>query len=203
MDGLCRRCGECCRKSSPTLHYEDIELIHRGIIPLKELYTLRAGQRVFDNIKGEVDYLKNELVKIKEKPGSHECIFFDHVSISCSIYEYRPLQCRVFFCEKPELLKELFSQKKPERQDIIKDSEMLKIIDAHNKRVDIKGFVRSVESLKGELDEPITELVLYDLHFREFIHHKLGIPSEELSFYFGTPLSDILRDYGLELEIRI
>ncbi len=203
MDIHCRRCGECCRHTSPTLHYQDIELIHRGVVSVKDLYTLRPGQRVYDNIRQRPSYLEDELIKVKERPGTRQCIFYNPLSVSCSIYQQRPTQCRVFFCERPELLKGLFSQKKPTRQDIINDAEMLKIIDAHNRRVDMRAFVRKVESLRGEIDEALAELILYDLHFRDFIHERLRIPRQELSFYFGRPLSEILKDHGLELEIRV
>lgn len=65
-----------------------------------------------DEIKSLGEYLgyKTELIKeifldkfgnrysIKEKPykGGFACIFFDEKNKNCSIYEYRPNQCRSF-----------------------------------------------------------------------------------------------------------
>ena len=36
----CLRCGECCRLASPSLHLEDAELLTRGLISTRQIYTL-------------------------------------------------------------------------------------------------------------------------------------------------------------------
>jgi Fe-S-cluster containining protein len=205
MDGLCRRCGECYRKSSPTLLLEDRDLIMRGVIPIRYLYTLRKGEKAYDNLNHTLINLHEELIKVKEKKGTRECIFFDSLSSSCTIYEHRPLQCRVFLCSRPEYLKGLFKRKKLQRTDLVNNPAILTIIDAHNKRVDMAYFIETIESLSNSdrIKDKTVELILYDLHFREFIKEKLPLNPDEIQFYFGRSLSEILKDFGIELDITI
>ena len=42
----CLRCGECCRRGSPSLHVEDAELLSQGLISTHQVYTLRQGEPV-------------------------------------------------------------------------------------------------------------------------------------------------------------
>ena len=46
----CVRCGTCCGKGGPAFHHEDKMLIEQGIILSKHLYTIRAGEPVYDNV---------------------------------------------------------------------------------------------------------------------------------------------------------
>ena len=205
MDGQCKRCGECCRKSSPTLLLEDRKLVLRGVIPLRYLYTLRKGEKAFDNLNQTLVDLQEELIKVKEKEDTRECIFFDPLSSSCTIYEHRPLQCRVFLCSRPEHLKGILKRKKLKRNDLINNPEILTIINAHNQRVDMTYFIETIQSLPDidRVEDKTVELILYDLHFREFIKERLPMNSDELQFYLGRSLQEILKDFDIVLDIRI
>lgn len=205
MNGLCKRCGECCRRSSPTLHLEDRDIILKGIIPFRDLYTLRKGEKAYDNLNQTLVNLQEELIKVKEKRNSRECIFFDSLSSSCTIYEHRPLQCRVFLCSKPERSRALFKRKKLKRTDLVNTPEILTIIDAHNQRVDMNCFIETVESLSrsDRMKDETVELILYDMHFRKFIKEKLPLNPDEIQFYLGRSLYEILKDFGIELDITI
>ncbi|NOY64868.1 MAG: YkgJ family cysteine cluster protein [Nitrospirae bacterium] len=203
MNGACKRCGECCRRSSPTLHLEDRALVLRGVIPFRYLYTLRKGEKAFDNLNQTLVNLQEELIKVKEKGDTRECIFFDPLSSSCTIYEHRPLQCRVFLCSRPEHSKALSKRKKLQRTDLVSNPEILTIIDAHNQRVDMAYFIETLESLSNSdrIRDETVELILYDLHFREFIKEKLPLNPDEIQFYLGRSLYEILKDFGIELDI--
>ena len=98
----CLKCGTCCRKGSPSLYPEDLPLVLRGAIKRTELMTLRKGEIGFSNERNELIQLSRELVKVQEKPGTRECLFFQSESGACGIYENRPLQCRTLECWNPK-----------------------------------------------------------------------------------------------------
>ena len=47
--------------------------------------------------------------------------------------------------------------------------------------------------------QDLLALVRFDFHLRPFVSRKLGIPVEEMSFYFGRPLAETIEDYGLRV----
>lgn len=193
----CTRCGSCCTHQSPSLHFQDVKLIRSGLLQPSQLYTLRRGERVFDNIEGKNKTLEKELIKIKEKPKSSSCIFYDQISSACSIYSQRPLQCRVFQCWNTQPLLELFKEQKPTRRDIIKDKDLLEIINYHDQRVSPERFHGLItEEIPSKRDTELLEMINFDLYFREFISEKLGLQKEELDFYFGRSLIQCIRPYG-------
>ncbi|RMD54348.1 MAG: hypothetical protein D6828_04845, partial [Nitrospirae bacterium] len=66
----CLRCGECCRKGSPTLYREDASLLRDKIISMEDVYTLRKGEMAYDPIRERIHPLKSEMIKIKEEEGT-------------------------------------------------------------------------------------------------------------------------------------
>lgn len=72
----CLRCGECCHLGSPSLHLEDAELLSRGVLSTRQIYTLRRGEPVKFNIEGRLGVLPSELIKIKQHQEKHHCIFY-------------------------------------------------------------------------------------------------------------------------------
>ena len=71
----CKQCGTCCTKGGPSFHMEDRRLIDDGVIPGKYLFTIRKGEPAYENIQHRLVSVATDIVKIKGKPGSWECIF--------------------------------------------------------------------------------------------------------------------------------
>ncbi|MFP3911561.1 MAG: YkgJ family cysteine cluster protein, partial [Desulfobacteraceae bacterium] len=93
----CVRCGECCQASSPTLQREDVPKVTAGVIPWRDLYTLRPGEPVRDNVRGGLKPLDQELIKLRETDQG-ACIYYDEENRACRIYEHRPAQCAAQKC---------------------------------------------------------------------------------------------------------
>lgn len=75
----CIRCGECCLSSSPTLHIQDLDLLKEGVIKRCDLYTVRKGELIRNNIDGRLEQASREMIKVKErleKKGG--CILYVH-----------------------------------------------------------------------------------------------------------------------------
>jgi Fe-S-cluster containining protein len=201
----CLRCGECCRRGSPSLHIEDMELFSRRILSTDQIYTLRRGEPVLYNIEGRIDVLSEELVKIKEDSESHHCFFYREEGKSCLIYQNRPIQCRVQECWNPETLRQLWSRQKLSRRHLLShDSELLELLQVHDQRCAPKQMDSAFKQLSETGDAGVLDQVLnflrQDFIVRKFFVKKLGRNEDELDFLLGRPATVIVKSYGMKVE---
>jgi Fe-S-cluster containining protein len=199
----CIRCGECCLKSSPTLLESDLPLIENQIIKYREIYTIREGELVNDNIKEVPAFTKNELIKIKEKNGvKGGCIFYSERDKSCSIYSHRPTQCSAFKCWETNEFMDVYKGSKLDRIDLIKDSVLLGLIKEHGKRCGystIKGYVEEIEDQGERVLDKIIDILKFDHQIRPFISQKMQLDPEQMDLYFGRPLTETIAMFGLQV----
>jgi len=200
----CVQCGECCREGSPTLHIEDMELLRREKIPWNQLVTLRRGEPVRSPFDGNLFFLLDERVKVREREGTRECVFLDDASSQCTIYVDRPVQCRAQACWSPETAKELAEQPYLTRRDIFRVVEtLLDLIVEHDKRCSFEnlqaGFKRLEES-KGETVDEVIDLLAYEDHFRRFFSREFKIPEDVLDLVFGRSFADLVSIFGFKVE---
>jgi Fe-S-cluster containining protein len=202
----CLRCGECCSRVSPSLHHEDLELFKEGILRYGDVYTLRKGEPVLDNIKGSLDNLSEELIKIKEVPESRQCFFFDEAEKSCRIYDRRPLQCRTQECWNPQALEQLWRRNKLTRRDFLKndDAGLMDLLEIHDERCSTEKLDSAVKHYweTGETAalDPVVDMLSQDMIIRNFFIEKMGRNEEELDFLLGRPLAKIVESYNLIVE---
>ncbi len=196
-DGTCRRCGTCCEKGGPTLHGSDRDLVDSGRIPLIHLFTLRPGETVRDNVRGRLIRAETDLIKIKGKEGSWCCFFFDTEKKACSIYEDRPLECRILHCQRPEVLEALYEHDRLSRKDLLASVEGLwDLVENHERRCSLETASKLMRSSEGRTDpearEQMAFLLNYDAHVRRLVMEKGKLDPELLDFLFGRPLAKIL-----------
>lgn len=193
----CQRCGTCCKKNPPTIHVEDLTYINSGKIPFTHLITFRKGESAYDNINKKIIYLEEEIIKIKTKNGSSECIYFDNKTNLCTIYEYRPTECRLLKCWDTDDILKYYNKNRIKRFDIIpENSAMGEIIKEHEKKVNLINIKKLYSLYKNTMDlkikEKLNRIISYDKSVREFIKEKTGA-KEELNFLFGRDIEVILR----------
>ncbi len=200
----CLRCGECCRKGSPTLHLTDAELIKKGTLSYGNLYTIRKGECVYNNINDEVIPIDYELIKIREKGGNRTCIFLMDEGNECSIYEDRPLQCREQECWNPERLESAFQEEeKLTREHLAGDAPVLKeVLEQHEERCSYELLHDAIEKVRNGQDSVhhILNALQYDTDIRPILHEKLGIPYDYLPLLLGRPLVETIKGFGYEVE---
>lgn len=97
-EGLCVRCGECCQRYSPTLLQVDMPLFQENILGWMDVYTLRKGEMVTSPRTGDRFALAEERLKLRKRPGTRQCKFYQAEPSLCLIYERRPQQCRDQAC---------------------------------------------------------------------------------------------------------
>jgi len=201
---VCERCGECCIQGSPTLHLSDFKLFEDNILSMGDVYTLRKGELVYDNVGEELDYLKEEMIKIRERPGTKVCIFFDEDSGGCRIYDTRPYQCVYFECWNPRKFLETLNEEKLSREDLFFQNRTVReLIHAHEERCSYKALEELFEKTQGgsrESADRILDILAYDTSIRPFISEKLGIPEEGMDLIFGRPLTATIKMFGYRVD---
>jgi Fe-S-cluster containining protein len=202
----CVRCGDCCRKSSPTLHLEDLELLQNNRIPWNQLVTLRRGEPVLSPFEEQVFFLLDERIKIREMAGTQECMFLDGNGNGCQIYANRPLQCRAQACWDGEPAKQLGKQPYLTRRDIFPEVELLlELLTEHDRRCSFDRLQQAFQQLQadqGESIEAVIELLRYEEHFRNFLAEQLNIPSDTLELIFGRSYADLVPLFGFRVEVE-
>ncbi len=199
----CIRCGECCLRSSPTLQMEDMHLIRDGLIQRCDLYTIRIGELVRDNISDQLRISEKELIKIKEKDVGKGCIHYDENSKACRIYDHRPAQCAALFCWDEAEFMRVYKGPKLTRKEIIDDNILLGLMDQHEKKCSYQAVERLVRQIEAEGEkavEGIITLLRFDLQLRPFVSEKMEIDPKEMDFVFGRPLTETITMYGLQVK---
>jgi len=200
----CIRCGECCKKSSPTLHIQDLPLIERRFIKTSSLFTIRKGELVRDNINDELLAGPHEMIKIRAMNGEREgCVFYDEAGEACAIYKERPAQCSALKCWDTTDFMKIFRSTNLERKDIIRDGTLLGLIEEHEQRcsyLKLEKYVQQIESEGEKAVEKIIDALKFDFQLRPFISEKAGINPAEMDFIFGRPLIQTIIMFGLKVD---
>jgi Fe-S-cluster containining protein len=200
----CIRCGTCCTKGSPTLLEDDMELFSRDILKQGHLVTIRAGEPAYSNLTEELAATPEELIKIRETPGSKTCIFYEEQGSKCTIYESRPAQCRSQECWNTAASEGISGLTPINRKRLLEPiSSLWEIIQRHEERCSYPEFNRAMTRLaatKGQTVGEVLDLLAFDHHVRGFIAENFNIDPDIMDFFLGRPLQDAIIYYGLELE---
>ena len=141
----CRRCGTCCKKGGPCLHIDDLPLIKEGRLPVSALFTIRAGEPAWDNIRNHIGGAEQDIIKIRNRAGERGCIFFNRSRNSCDIYAFRPLECRALKCWDIKNIIEVYDQQRLSRRDFLSgNTQLWEVVVAHQEVCDYGKVGRAV-----------------------------------------------------------
>jgi len=199
----CERCGTCCRQGGPALHLEDLPLLQSGKIPLSRLITIRKGEWVHTPFSATAQPARVELVKIAGSRGQWSCGYYDQ-TLGCTIYEHRPLACRVLKCWATEEILALVEKDTLSRRDILPADHFLLPAMAEHERLCPSDDLHRLgeagrdicETLKRELLDRVRREMAFRLQLVERFHLQLG---DEL-FYFGRPFFQLLQLLGVRVS---
>ncbi|MHC1744774.1 MAG: YkgJ family cysteine cluster protein [Syntrophobacteraceae bacterium] len=200
----CVQCGECCRRGSPTLVLEDLEVLQSADIPWEKLVTLRRGEPVRSAFEDKPAILVDERIKLQERPGTRECVLFDNTTNQCMVYANRPMQCRAQACWDPQEARSLENEPYLTRRDIFKNVELLlDLMAEHDKRCAFDKLNAAFMRLAGKKDsslEEVLQLVAFEDHFRTFFADQLKIPTENMNLVFGRSFADLVPLFGFRVQ---
>jgi Fe-S-cluster containining protein len=199
----CKRCGTCCMQGGPSLHLEDKNLLANGPIKLEHLITIRKGEMAHFALHDEPVPIMQELIKIAGKGKEWECTFLEHDEKLCTIYEHRPLECRLLECWNTSELENVVGQNTLTRADIIaSDNPINEFIRLHELKCPIPEPYKIRTALSSEEEgaealAELTELVHRDLAVRAEAVGRFNISLPLEILYFGRPIHIILNAHGL------
>jgi Fe-S-cluster containining protein len=202
----CRRCGTCCKKGGPALHGKDRELVENGQIPLSDLYTIRCGELARDNVRGILQPLETEIIKIKSrKAGSQSCRYYAEQDSSCEIYATRPMECRALQCWDTRDIERIYNVGRLRRKDLLGQMEGLwDLIADHERRCSYEKLRQliqrlSVDPSRTAVAETVLETIQYDAELRRLVIERGSLDPEMLDFLFGRPLTETVGQLGVRL----
>ncbi len=197
----CTRCGDCCRASSPTLQLQDVVLVLEGVIPESDLFTIRKGEMVRDNVRATLRKTGAEMLKVREKDQGG-CIYFDEALSACRIYARRPAQCAALTCWDTSAFMAVHRGPKAGREHVVKDPALRHLINEHERRCAYAALEEAVGRI-GRQGQPAVERVLellrFDAELRRLALGRLPLSAQTLDFFFGRPLEETIIMYGLRV----
>ena len=199
----CRRCGACCKKGGPSLHLEDRELIEKGIIPLRNLYTIREGERVHDNIKGGLIRAVTDIIKIKSHKGFSTCIFYNNKG--CAIHDNKPIECRTLKCWDTREIEEMYQENRLTRKDLLDGIDGLWACVSDHQTCCSYDRIHEMrphsKAISGDhLFDELLSMIQNESRFRSMLMEKRGTDPEILDFLLGRPLWETIKAFGLKVE---
>ena len=201
----CIRCGTCCEKGGPALHVEDKPLVMAGSIHTRHLYTIRKGERVHDSVLNCLIPASSDIIKIKGKDRSWECVFFQSADKTCGIYEQRPQECRILKCWDTRAIESYYHNTRLTRQDLLAEmTDLWELIQLHEENCSHELINTAIHSLDGnsrhQASETIIAAVQYDQAIRQLVIEKVQVTEDMLDFLFGRPLRQTLKTAGCRIE---
>ncbi len=209
LSPTCKRCGTCCRKGGPALHLIDQDLILTGIIPLKNLFTIREGELVFNQVKKRLEPASEEIIKITgNNTDTWCCCFFDTIRKTCRIYSHRPLECRELKCWAPQTIEAIYDQDRLSRKDLLGSIPgMMELIEFHQSRCNhylinrwIRDLAAQPSAIGNQAQTAILESIHWDQRIRQTAQEKANTKSDQLDFIFGRPIHKILLRMGWKIK---
>ena len=202
-DALCRRCGTCCRRGGPALHHEDRGLVDSGRILLRDLFTIRPGEMIHENVKHRLTPAPSDIIKIKGTGGRWVCCYLG-ADNGCGIYDDRPMECRLLECRAPEAFLAVYETGRLTREDLIGGSgELWSLIQDHAQRCDLvllrrlfNGFAKDESAVYLRR---ITDVIQYDRQLRAVLAESGRVDPALFDFLFGRPVADLLHMFGYRL----
>lgn len=204
----CMRCGTCCKKGGPALHEQDIALVSQKIIAPENLYTIRVGELVRDNVNGGLIYTDVEIIKIRASEASHACVFFRNNDNTCGIYEDRPDQCHVLECWNSEKIRTTHMQNRLDRKMLFGGLDWLwNMLEDHESKCNYLKIQKLIERRRAgdsSVSRELEEMISYDQAIRDFVIEKANKESGMLNLLFGMPLKLVLRRrFGLKIQAHV
>jgi Fe-S-cluster containining protein len=199
----CRRCGTCCLKGGPALHKEDLLLITRGNLAVDKLITVRRGELVIHPLTGKLQTVDYEFIKLTGTGRDWSCVYYS-CKLGCTIYERRPIACRVLKCWDPAEISGFIGKDTLTRLDILAQGDPLRLLVEEYERLcpcpDMESVRRSLA--EGTLRDisSLQHLVDADLDFRSRVVREMKISLAMELFIFGRPIFQLLKTVGMGIS---
>jgi Fe-S-cluster containining protein len=199
----CRQCGICCTNGGAALHCGDIFLLQQGLIPRRDLITIRKGEFAHNPVNDKVQATKDEIVKLRGTGREWTCCYYDPVVKGCTIYDNRPVACSTLKCWDPKESLKLVETDLLSRLDIFtgddSSQDLVREYESECPLPDFNSLSLDLSHQAPGLIAQLEESVNSDLEFR---NHAVALADSVLQdemFLFGRPLFQLLHPFGLDV----
>lgn len=200
----CKMCGTCCIKGGATLHAEDMELIRQGALDLTDLVTLRKGEMAHDPVQGMLLPLSEEIIKIRGRDRTWTCVFYEPEGRACTIYENRPVECRLLDCNDTGPLAEMYEENRIDRTALLPEGHpLLDLAAEHDAKCPPRELTKLGSAAKAddvEAYRSLVEMITYDREIRRLAQERGNLPEESLEFFFGRSIEALLATVGIRVR---
>ncbi|MCF8026955.1 MAG: YkgJ family cysteine cluster protein [Desulfobacteraceae bacterium] len=202
----CMRCGTCCEKGGPALHGADLELVLQKQIAPENLFTLRRGELVHDNVNGGLMVTDQEIIKVKSVNGAAACMYYDPEQKACTIYDFRPLECRAMNCRDTEAAEAVYDVDRLDRAAVFGAVDwIMELIQSHEEKCGyayLDEFCRRRQAGDSKrAGQAILEAVRYDVEMRNVVEEKTALSAQMMDLIFGRCLeTTIPAQFGIKLR---
>ncbi|MEA1966735.1 MAG: YkgJ family cysteine cluster protein [Thermodesulfobacteriota bacterium] len=204
QQNICKQCGTCCEKGGPALHSQDLDLIKQGLFSFDQFITIRKGELAHDPVKNSIEPVKDELVKIRGIKGAWTCCFYNKNQHGCTIYDHRPLACKVLKCWDTDGILELSGKDLLSRLDIVEKSSPLREKIVEHEQLfpcpDMKAISRKASRLSKKKVKNFEGIINGDLTYRTNTVGEFGLSVSEELFYFGRPIFQLFQSLGFTIR---
>lgn len=207
MKTKCDRCGTCCQKGGPALHFKDRTLLQNRFLHMEHLITIRKGEPVYSVTAEKPEPAASEIIKIKGRDGEWSCMFFEKKRAECRIYESRPLECSLLKCWDTADIENAAGKDLLSRYDILAPQDpIMQHIKIHDNKCALENLALLLSALdtkhaKHKAESDLTELVQTDLAIRSQAIARFNFSLDLELFYFGRPLFKILDQFGIKMQL--
>lgn len=200
----CRRCGTCCLKGGPAFHIADRELLESGRVRMNDVYTIREGEPIYDNVQQGISAAETDIIKVRGTGKTWACRFLEQSDNSCGIYENRPIECQVMTCWDTSEIEAIYNVDRLTRKDLVSKVEGLwELVEDHHERCSyhvIRTLLQEGNGkLEGDAAAQVFEMIKYDLAIRPMMAEQGKLDPEMIDFLLGRPLIETISLYGLEV----
>ena len=200
LQSECKRCGTCCEKGGPALHTQDLPLIEKGFLSFDNIISIRSGELAHDPVSNSIEPVKVELLKIRGIKDSWACIFYDKAGNGCSIYDHRPIACKVLKCWDTDDILELAGKDLISRLDIVKEGNPLRERLIEHEELfpcpDLKTISKTISHSSKKTVKKLERIINKDLAYRIRATGEFNLSVSQELFYFGRPLFQLLIPLG-------
>ena len=147
----------------------------------------------------------SDILKLKGQINSWTCVFFNETNNNCTIYDHRPIECKVLKCWDTREIEKIYAKNRLTRKDLISSVEGLwQLVEDHQERCSYDMLKLFIDSLNtGKKDEAlkgILEIIEYDIKIRKLVVLKAGLETDLTDFLFGRPIMETIKIYGLKIK---
>lgn len=161
---------------------------------MQDIVCLRQGELAADPRQTSPIPLEGELLKIRGRGSSWECIYFQAETKACAIYAHRPAQCEALSCQDTRDVFLVMESHSLSRRDVLpEDSGLFACILEHESLFPVAlALELAKKSMMGTISVELDSLLRRELCFRQALAAHVRVRDDALWAYLGRPLWMVL-----------